>query len=251
MCPVAGRWAVGGDEMVCHVMLIETDKDGLVLVDTGFGSKDCREPSRLPALFRRIVRPRLDLAQTAVAQVARLGYATSDVRHVVVTHLDLDHAGGLHDFPDATVHLHAPEHRGGTTPRTLAERTRYLPRQWAHRPKWRPYTVDGEAWMGLPAVRQLDGVQDDVAIVPLVGHTRGHSGVAVKRGDRWILHAGDAIFHRNEVHGGAVPPGLRAFATMDEHDRRARLASVAAVRDLARRPDVTVTCSHDPQMLPR
>ncbi|MFD0510570.1 MBL fold metallo-hydrolase [Streptomyces aureus] len=30
-----------------------------------------------------------------------LGYAVDDVRHIVLTHLDLDHAGGLPDFPRA------------------------------------------------------------------------------------------------------------------------------------------------------
>jgi len=29
----------------------------------------------------------------------------SDVRHIVLTHLGFDHAGGLDDFPAATVHL--------------------------------------------------------------------------------------------------------------------------------------------------
>jgi glyoxylase-like metal-dependent hydrolase (beta-lactamase superfamily II) len=249
MCPLAASRLVGAGAMVCHVLLVETERDGLLLVDTGFGSRDCATPRRVPAVFRALVRPRLDPAQTAAAQVRALGYRLDDVRHVVITHLDLDHAGGLHDFPAAAVHLHHPEHQGGTSPRTLAERTRYLSRQWAHRPRWQTYMPDGEPWMGLPAVRQLEGVRDEVAIVPLIGHTRGHSGVAVKTADRWILHAGDAIFHRNEVYGGPVPPGLRAFATMDEHDRRARLASVAAIRELARRPDITVTCSHDPEML--
>lgn len=28
-----------------------------------------------------------------------------DVRHIVLTHLDFDHAGGLDDFPEATVHM--------------------------------------------------------------------------------------------------------------------------------------------------
>ncbi len=35
----------------------------------------------------------------------RLGYSINDVRHIILTHLDLDHAGGLHDFPNAAVHV--------------------------------------------------------------------------------------------------------------------------------------------------
>jgi glyoxylase-like metal-dependent hydrolase (beta-lactamase superfamily II) len=36
-------------------------------------------------------------------QVQRLGFDPRDVRHIVLTHLDFDHAGGLDDFPHATV----------------------------------------------------------------------------------------------------------------------------------------------------
>jgi glyoxylase-like metal-dependent hydrolase (beta-lactamase superfamily II) len=250
LCPPAARFLIGGEAMVCHVIAIETERDGIVLVDTGFGTRDCREPARVPRAFRAIARPKLDERQTALSRLDALGYRAADVRHVVITHLDLDHAGGLHDFPDATVHLHRREHEGALRRRTIAEKARYLPVQWAHAPRWRSYDVEGERWLGVPAVRPLEGLRGaDIALVPLHGHTRGHSGVAVRDGDRWILHAGDAIFHRAELHGGGVPLGLRAFATMDEHDRRARLASVATLRELARRPDVWVTCSHDPELM--
>jgi glyoxylase-like metal-dependent hydrolase (beta-lactamase superfamily II) len=250
MCPLAASRLVGAGAMVCHVLLVETERDGLLLVDTGFGSRDCATPRRVPAVFRALVRPRLDPAQTAAAQVRALGYRLDDVRHVVITHLDLDHAGGLHDFPAAAVHLHRPEYLAAIRRESLADRMRYLTRQWEHGPRWVTYAAEGDTWMGLPAVRGLDGVRDEIALVPLVGHTRGHSGLAVKDGDRWLIHAGDAFFHRDELRpGGKAPIGLRAFATMDEVDRAARLASVEALRGLAARDDVTVVCSHDPVLL--
>jgi glyoxylase-like metal-dependent hydrolase (beta-lactamase superfamily II) len=260
MCPLLGpltggpRWREPG-LMVCHVLVVETERDGLVLVDTGFGSRDCADPRRLSRPFRTVVRPRLDAAQTARAQVAALGHDPRDVRHVVVTHLDIDHAGGLHDFPEATVHVHRDEHAAAMRRSNLVDRERYVPRQWDHGPRWATYAAEGDAWMGLPAVRALDGLRDDVALVPLVGHSRGHSAVAVRAGDRWILHAGDAMFDRRELEpngrAGRVPPGLRLFPSLVQHDRRARLASVEVLRTLARRPDVTVVCSHDPVMLER
>jgi len=249
MCPVAARWLIGDAAMVCHVIVVETARDGLVLVDTGFGVRDCEDRARVPRLFRALVNPRLDAAQTAVAQLARLGFRADDVRHIVITHLDLDHAGGLRDFPRAAVHLHRPEYLAAMRRDRLADWARYLPRQWAHGPRWVTYLPEGDTWMGLPAVRQLDGIRDEIALVPLVGHTRGHSGVAVNTGHRWLLHAGDAIFHREELTGGRVPGGLRAMATVDEDDRRARIATVATLRELARRPDVTIVNSHDPVLL--
>jgi glyoxylase-like metal-dependent hydrolase (beta-lactamase superfamily II) len=155
MCPVAGRWLVGEPgEMVCHVLLIETARDGLLLVDTGFGGADCAMPARLPRAFRTLTRPRLDRAQTAAAQVERLGFAREDVRHVVVTHLDLDHAGGLGDFPRAAVHLHRLEYLGASQRDRIKERVRYLPHLWDHAPRWVTYAPEGDMWLGLPAVTQ-------------------------------------------------------------------------------------------------
>ena len=52
----------------------------------------------------------------------------------------------------------------------------------------------------------------DVLMVPLPGHSRGHVGVAVNTGSGWLLHCGDAYFHRSEVTGeGAMPAGLKLF----------------------------------------
>lgn len=256
MCPLAGG-AIGSGTglrrglMVCHCLLIETPRDGLVLVDTGWGTRECREPSLLPDYFRRLTGPTLDARETAHAQLAGLGFAPTDVRHVVVTHLDLDHAGGLSDFPHATVHLHQRELDAATTRATRAERSRYLPHQWAHRPRWSAVAEQGDTWRGLPAVRKLPGLDADIGLVPLHGHTRGHSGVIVDAGERAYLHAGDAYFHHTELApGGKAPFGLRAFQSLIQMDGRARHASQDALRRLhADHPTVTILSAHDPAEL--
>src|SRR6478609_10129660 len=88
--------------MVAHCLLVERP-DGLLLVDTGFGSADVAAPRRLGQPFRAVVRPRLVLAETALAQVQALGYESTDVTDIALTHLDLDHVGGISDFPGARV----------------------------------------------------------------------------------------------------------------------------------------------------
>ena len=251
MCPVAG-FLVGGSgfgrgHMVAHCILVVTERDGLVLIDTGFGTRDIEGRTGLSRSFRWLCGPTLAHAETAAAQIAQLGYDPDDVRHIVVTHLDLDHAGGLGDFPNAKVHCHAREHAAAMTRRHFKERERYLPAHWTHSPEWELYTEDGDTWRGLPAITRLRGLDADVGLVPMHGHTRGHSAVIVRDREHWLVHAGDAYFHRNAMGGGAVPFGFLAFERATEMNPAARRASLAALRRLRESyDDVVMFCAHDP-----
>jgi glyoxylase-like metal-dependent hydrolase (beta-lactamase superfamily II) len=234
--------------MVAHCLLLETERDGLVLVDTGFGTRDIEGKTGLSFTFRNLVGPTLEYAETAIAQVQALGLKPEDVRHIVVTHLDIDHAGGLCDFPNARVHVHAREHQAAMTRPSLKERERYLKAHWAHGPKWELYSEDGDTWRGLPAITKLRGLDADVGIVPMHGHTRGHSAIVAKHGDRWLVHAGDAYFHHHAIDGGgSIPPGYRAFEKIVETDAAARRASLGALRQLRTSyHDLDLFCAHDP-----
>jgi len=251
MCPIAGFLlggrGLGRGRMVAHCLLVETERDGLVLIDTGFGTRDVEGKTGLSPAFRTLCGPVLDRAETAVEQVLAKGYKASDVRHLIVTHLDLDHAGGLVDFPDARVHLHAREHAAAMARATMRERERYKRAHWAHAPHWELYSEDGDTWRGLPAVTRLRGLDADVGLVPMHGHTRGHSAVIVRAGERWLVHAGDAYFHRGSVDGtGRIPLGFAAFERAVQTDPAARRASVAALRQLrAGYGDLDVFCAHD------
>lgn len=256
MCPVAGFWlgsgawsevGFGRGHMVAHCVLVETERDGLVLIDTGFGMDDCAGKTGLSSSFKRLTGPTLDPNETALAQVQALGYDVADVRHLVVTHLDLDHAGGLPDFPTAKVHLHSREHAAAMSRAHFKERERYLAAQWAHGPEWEVYTEAGDTWRGLPAVTRLRGLDADIGLLPMHGHTRGHSAVIVDAGPSWLVHAGDAYFHHKSVEGGNVPFGFAAFERATQMDPAARRASVAALRQLRTSyDDVKLFCAHDP-----
>ena len=256
MCPVGGRWLNESRHMVAHCLLLETERSGLVLVDTGIGLPDVVDPvGRLGRMFATTVRPGTDPARTAIRQVEALGFRPEDVRHIIPTHLDLDHVGGLGDFPDATVHVHAAELDAATHPR-LSERQRYRAAQWAHGPRWQTFESTGEPWFDFGAVRDLPGLDESILVVPLPGHTRGHVAIAVEdRLGHWLLHCGDAYFHEHTVDPTRPPigPALRAFEQLMAVDREKVRQNHDRLRALAtyQGDEVDVFCAHDPEELAR
>ena len=256
MRPAGGSLLDGGPglwrraELVCHCLLIETG-DSLVLVDTGFGTSGVARPGEwLGRPFLAMVGARPRAEETAVAQIKALGYDPSDVRHIVPTHLDVDHAGGLADFPNAVVHVRHEEHRGATSPSNANEKGRYRAAQFAHNPLWSTYSEAGEPWFGFEAVRSLKGLPEEILLVPLTGHTLGHSGVAVDTGEGWLLAAGDAYFFHGQVDPVTphCPPGLTVFQNLVQAAHKARLENLARLQELVRdhQDDVTVFSAHSP-----
>ncbi|MBB3347387.1 MULTISPECIES: MBL fold metallo-hydrolase [unclassified Sphingomonas] len=257
-CPAGGALFDGSSagaraHLVCHCLLIESEA-GLVLVDTGYGTRDVARPrQRLAEFFIQLCNPQLRGEETARAQVIARGFDPADVRHIVLTHLDFDHAGGIEDFPNATIHLLSREREvadaraGGA----FVGRRRYRPQQWDEAENWRLYAAGGgERWFGFDAVRQLEGLPPELLLVPLAGHSWGHAGVAIQEDDgQWLLHAGDAYFYRGEVGSEDYhcPPGLRGYQKLMEVDRVARLANQRRLRRLSldHAGEVRMFCAHD------
>lgn len=238
-------------KMICHCLLIESN-EGLILVDTGIGLQDVAEPkARLGGLFTLLARPRLDPEETAARQVVKLGFKLDDVRHIVVTHLDLDHAGGLPDFPKAKVHVFEPEYKAAMNPLTLAENKRYRSVHWQHKPDWEIHSLqEGEPWFGFNKVRAIVGTNSEVLLIPVTGHTRGHCAVAVKVPGGWLVHCGDAYFFHGEMSpdGYSCPVGLRLFQHIVQTDGQTRIDNQDRLRKLAKAHsnEVKLFCAHDP-----
>jgi glyoxylase-like metal-dependent hydrolase (beta-lactamase superfamily II) len=229
-------------EMVCHCLLIELDT-GLVLVETGIGEQAVRRPAEwLGRRFVQLTNPVLELAQTAAHQIEALGYRREDVRDIVLTHLDIDHAGGLADFPDARVHVYAEELRALRGEHTVQERSRYKEPQFQHGPHWAEYADAGESWFGFEAVRELVGLPPSILLVPLAGHTRGHAGIAVDTGAGWLFCAGDAYYHPGMLEPAPHQPfALAMFEKSVQTLPAARLENQQRLRELVRDHGSAVT----------
>lgn len=256
-CPLGGHLMDHGHEgvldrahLTSHCLLVETEGK-LVLVDTGYGLQEVRNPkSRLSSFFLTMNDPQLKDEMTAFRQIENLGYDPKDVTDIVLTHLDFDHAGGLDDFPWATVHMLEVERDYAFKQKTWLDRQRFRPQQWGTKANWKVYNPDeGDTWFGFSKVSELSGLPPEIALIPLRGHTYGHAGIAVKTNDKWIFDTGDAYFYHQEmnVHNPQCTLGLEAYQTLMEKDRKSRKWNQERLRELKRNhgDQVEIFCSHD------
>lgn len=238
------RARIGGPTLVSHVLVCEFEH-GLVLVDSGLGTDDvAHATARLGAGFRLLL-PALDSAETALDQLDKLRWTANDVADVVLTHLDLDHAGGAADFPSATVHTTAVELKSALTRSGIPAKVRYRPAHLAaieHRSAG--YDECSGELFGM-AGHQL---HDSVWMIPMPGHTAGHSAVAIRDPEHgWLLHAGDAFHHRRAVTGQRSGRSISLAEALFADDLKLLRTNQRRLADLSATPDgPRVFCAHDP-----
>jgi glyoxylase-like metal-dependent hydrolase (beta-lactamase superfamily II) len=183
-------------------------RDGLVLIDAGWSRRTCAFPDDDPGLAYRLLMGLDVKPEDAIAsQLLSLGYSPGDVKHVVATHLHLDHIGGVFDFPSATLHAATPEWASLRYGRLRG----YVP-ELASRERVTLHDFDGPGALGFAAGHDLFG-DGTVLLLDARGHTAGSVAVAVKLAEGWALHAGDAAYFADDFRAdpdGPVSHFLRA-----------------------------------------
>ena len=238
--------------LVCHCLLIETDR-GLVLVDTGLGLQDYLHPQqRLGKLIYTMSALITDPTLSAFHQIQKLGFQPSDVRHILLSHLDFDHAGGISDFPNATVHILSNE-LNATQSLSGKNKLRYRPQQFKHHAYWHFLEHEaGEPWFNFNRVQGFNIFKDEILMIPLLGHTAGHCGIAIRQKDRWLLFCGDAYYSHLQLNPQYNALGLNLMERLFALNNQQRLHSLKAIQTLAQNePHIELVCAHDPFELQR
>ena len=213
-------------------------------MDTGLHPSVAIDPSKSFGRIGRLVnRVRMTPDQALHPQLRARGVEPRDVRVIVMTHLHLDHASGVSEFPDATFVVDGREWEAATAPRGLPRG--YYHSHFDHAFDWRTLDygaaeVDSFATFGQAIDLFGDG---SVRVLSTPGHSFGHQSVLLRLGDREALLAGDAAYSRRTIEEDLTPLFLA-----DEHRFRRSLGEVR--RFAEQTPGALVIPGHDPETWP-
>ena len=180
----------------------------VILVDTGYDQ---------PEATRRDRPIRMDPREA----LAPLGLKPEDITQLIVTHLHYDHAGGLHLFPNATIHLQELEMAYATGPCMCHDTLRM------------PFTADHiceavkRVYTGRCVFYDGDGeVAEGVTVHCLGGHSRGLQAVRVRTEAGWLCLASDAAhYYENFEARKPFPIVVDLQNMLDGFSRLYKLAS--------------------------
>jgi N-acyl homoserine lactone hydrolase len=222
--------------------LVEHPGAGPVLIDTGLHPSVAVNPRQnLGRLMGSLLKGlRMEPEQAVSAQLREQGVPAREVKVVVMTHLHLDHASAISEFPEATFVVSRAEWEAATS---RGQRHGYVTRQFDHAFDYRLLDFDGpetESFSGFGRSFDLFG-DGSVRCVYTPGHTLGHLSVVLRLRGREVLLAGDAIYLRRTLDDMRLP-----YRIADEHLFR---RSMREIRQYAKEtPDALIVPSHDWQV---
>jgi N-acyl homoserine lactone hydrolase len=227
-----------------NVYVIEHAR-GLILFDTGQDRASVTDsgyfPGGLPGyLQRRLARFDVGEQDTLAAQLATLGYAPADVDIAILSHLHVDHVGGLPELAGSRLLVSAAEWAQLARP---APEVRGFPRRHIQLPglRWQPVTPEP---VGDPALAPFTAATDvmgdgSLLLLPTPGHTPGSVSLLVRRTGRPpLLLAGDLTFGAGLLASGQLP-GIGSRRQLADSSRKA----LALAR---RQPGLVILPAHDP-----
>ena len=210
--------------------------EGVIVVDTGQGTHLLETDKSLHPYIRWEVAFRIEHDEEIGPQLRALGIGPRDVRRGVLTHLHVDHDGGLAHFPQTELLVPRGELR--TASGWMGRVRGYLPNRW---PAWFdpvPLDLAAEPFGPFAASKRLTDA-GDVFAVATPGHTTDHISVLVRDDDVTYFLAGDTSYDERLMLLGRID-GVSA------NDGVAS-ATLGAIRQLARDCPTVYLPTHDPE----
>ena len=226
------------DELPIWVWLIE-HPEGLFLVDTGENAH-VNDPDYFDkenfflrwmnhTQFRFTVAPEEEVGP----QLNRMGFTTSQINKVILTHMHIDHFDGLRYFEGNEILLHDYEWSHQSFPLTSLYPTWFKPNLFK----------TGDVQLpGLSTGKALTKA-GDILMLPTPGHTLGHCSVLLKTKAGSYLLAGDTTYDEAQLYNNTIPGAHNNF--------KLAMQSFNNVKTYARAHPTIYLPSHDPGNIDR
>jgi N-acyl homoserine lactone hydrolase len=230
----------GWDWLPVPAFLVE-HPSGPILIDTGLHpSCATNVAANMGRAGKLLYQIRMDHDQALRAALPPLGFQPAGIGLVIMTHMHIDHASAVSEFPNATFLVDQREWAAAVDG---GAREGYHQRQFDHAFDWRVLDY------GAPEVQSFSGFahsldvfgDGSVRVVSTPGHTHGHQSVVLRTSSGEVLVMGDAAHTERELRGEATP-----LVIADQHRHRRSLAEIR--RYLGQTPDAIAIPGHDCQV---
>lgn len=223
--------------------LIRHPSAGAILVDTGLHPSIATDgKENFGGLATRIANPDLATGEDVPAQLRKRGLDPSEIPVVVMTHLHLDHASAISEFPNSTIVVSETEWHSAATDSPLLNgyRRRHFDYAFDYR------TVDFDRG-GIDSYASFGRCFDlfgdgSIRLAYTPGHSAGHMSVICHLKDRDFVIGGDTTYTAAQLEGSA-PLAPRPY---DAHNYRRSLQELKLFK--REYPDAIVTSGHDPEL---
>lgn len=178
--------------------LIEHPDGYKVVYDTSWGSGVRKHSWKELGIGRLVDTPILPEGAGVNEKIAQAGYKNCDIDYVVLSHMHIDHAGGLQDLKGAKHFLVSKSEydaamSGGS----------YRKHMWKDIPlEFMQYT---ESEIGPYNISQDLFGDGKILLVATPGHTPGHTSILLHNNDKELLLSGDNGYARKSWRDGILP----------------------------------------------
>lgn len=196
--------------------------EGLFLIDTGWDEAIRKNARRYEGFANHFASPGfLPEGEGIKDQLTSLGYSLSDLKAVFMTHLDIDHAGGLQMVKGVkNIYCSQEEWKAAQKPNP-----RYLKRLWKD--------IDMKTFK-----EPINLFDHTIVSIPFPGHSAGMTGYRIGTEDKYVLIAGDAGYGRQSYENPDLP-GV-------EWNKKKALESLKKLKTISEDPHcLAILMTHD------
>ena len=185
--------------------LVRHPHAGAILIDTGLHPSIASDPRH--NMGRRGGKYfELEAGKDVPAQLRTKDLDAGEIEYVILTHLHMDHASAISEFPESTFVLSAQEWESATSKR-LPLLAGYRPAHYDHAFDYCTIDFDSDFVTSYgPFGRTFDLFGDgSIRLAFTPGHTAGHQSVILRLPRRDFVIGGDVSYTWRQLQGGPEP----------------------------------------------